>query len=393
MAERKHPDWIKVRAPVSPEYFRTKAILGELKLHSVCQEACCPNIGECFSHRTATFMLMGDVCTRNCPYCAVAHGKVRPLDADEPRRIAEAVARLGLQHVVVTSVDRDDLPDGGAAHFAATAHAIKANPEPARVEVLVPDFQGAFASVETVVESPIDIYNHNIETVPSLYRAVRPGGNYARSLDVIRHAKDVARQIGKPMFTKAGVMLGLGETNAELLDVIRDLRSVECDILTLGQYLRPSAEHIPVARYVPPAEFAEIKTAALAMGFHHVESGPLVRSSYHAWEHVQGVTPAPSIEKIGTAARDSKILTSPCPRRGRREPKVSDGRGATLAVATTLICLLQQARRWCWFLAAASVFFALRLDESAIGALSGVAPLPATPLTRLTPTSPRTRRG
>ena len=179
MAERKHPDWIKVRAPVSPEYFRTKAILGELKLHSVCQEACCPNIGECFSHRTATFMLMGDVCTRNCPYCAVAHGKVRPLDADEPRRIAEAVARLGLQHVVVTSVDRDDLPDGGAAHFAATAHAIKSNPEPARVEVLVPDFQGSFASVETVVDSPIDIYNHNIETVPSLYRAVRPGGNYA----------------------------------------------------------------------------------------------------------------------------------------------------------------------------------------------------------------------
>jgi lipoyl synthase len=287
MAERKHPDWIKVRAPVSPEYFRTKAILGELKLHSVCQEACCPNIGECFSHRTATFMLMGDVCTRNCPYCAVAHGKVRPLDADEPRRIAEAVARLGLQHVVVTSVDRDDLADGGAAHFAATAHAIKANPAPARVEVLVPDFQGSFDSVETVVRSPIDIYNHNIETVPSLYRSVRPGGNYERSLDVIRHAKGSARRLGKPMFSKAGVMLGLGETNLELLDVIRDLRDVECDILTLGQYLRPSPEHIPVARYVPPAEFAELKTAALAMGFHHVESGPLVRSSYHAWEHVQ----------------------------------------------------------------------------------------------------------
>ncbi len=198
----------------------------------------------------------------------------------------EAVARLGLQHVVVTSVDRDDLADGGAAHFAATAHAIKALPAPARVEVLVPDFQGSFASVETVVRSPIDIYNHNIETVPSLYRTVRPGGNYDRSLDVIRHAKDSARQLGKPMFTKAGVMLGLGETNGELLDVIRDLRRVGCDILTLGQYLRPSAQHIAVARYVPPAEFAELKTAALAMGFHHVESGPLVRSSYHAWEHV-----------------------------------------------------------------------------------------------------------
>ena len=287
MAERKHPDWIKVRAPASPEYFRTKAILGGLKLHSVCQEACCPNIGECFSHRTATFILMGDVCTRNCPYCAIAHGTVRPLDGDEPRRIGEAVARLGLQHAVVTSVNRDDLPDGGAAHFAATAHAIKTTHPPARVEVLVPDFQGSFASVETVVRSPIDIYNHNIETVPNLYRTVRPGGNYERSLGVIRHAKDSARRLGKPMLTKAGVMLGLGETNGEVLDAIRDLRGVGCDILTLGQYLRPSAEHIPVARYVPPAEFAQLKEAALAMGFRHVESGPLVRSSYHARDQVQ----------------------------------------------------------------------------------------------------------
>ncbi|MDO8434558.1 MAG: lipoyl synthase [Candidatus Binatus sp.] len=286
MAERRHPDWIKVRAPVSPEYFRTKSILGELKLHTVCQEACCPNIGECFSHRTATFMLMGDVCTRNCPYCAVAHGKVRPLDADEPRRIAEAVAKLGLEHVVVTSVDRDDLEDGGAAHFAATARAIKAESPAARVEVLVPDFQGSFASVETVVASPIDVYNHNIETVPSLYRNVRPGGNYARSLAVLRHAKTAARSSGKRMFTKAGVMLGLGESTTELLEVIGDLRGVGCDILTLGQYLRPSKEHIEVARYVTPAEFAELKLEALAMGFHHVEAGPLVRSSYHAWEHV-----------------------------------------------------------------------------------------------------------
>ena len=286
MTERRHPDWIKVRAPVSPEYFRTKSILGQLKLHTVCQEACCPNIGECFSHRTATFMLMGDVCTRNCPYCAVAHGKVRPLDPDEPARIAEAVAKLGLEHVVVTSVDRDDLPDGGAAHFAATARAIKSLPTPARVEVLVPDFQGSFESVDVVVRSPVDVYNHNIETVPSLYRNVRPGGNYARSLDVLRHAKDTARSLGKSMFTKAGIMVGLGEETNELLRVIRDLSDVECDILTLGQYLRPSQEHIPVARYVTPAEFAELKIEALAMGFHHVESGPLVRSSYHAWEHV-----------------------------------------------------------------------------------------------------------
>ncbi|MGC1676387.1 MAG: lipoyl synthase [Candidatus Binataceae bacterium] len=285
--ERKHPDWIKVRAPVSAEYLRTKSILSELKLHSVCQEACCPNIGECFSHRTATFMLMGDVCTRNCPYCAVAHGKVRPLDPEEPDRIAQAVARLGLQHVVVTSVDRDDLPDGGAAHFAATARAIKHALPASRVEVLVPDFQGEFSSVETVVRAPIDIYNHNIETVPSLYRSVRPGGNYARSLTVLRHAKDTSRRLGREVLTKAGMMLGLGEERGELMRVMRDLRGVECDIVTIGQYLRPSGEHLAVVRYVPPAEFAEIGKEARALGFRHVESGPLVRSSYHAWEHVR----------------------------------------------------------------------------------------------------------
>ncbi len=284
MAERRHPDWIKVRAPASPEYFRTKSILAGLKLHTVCQEACCPNIGECFSHRTATFMLMGDVCTRNCPYCAVAHGKVRPLDPDEPRRIADAVAKLALNHVVVTSVDRDDLPDGGAAHFAATARAIKSMLPATRVEVLVPDFQGSFESVETVVASPIEVYNHNVETVPSLYKTARPGGRYDRSLAVLRHAKSTGR--GRNLLTKTGIMLGLGEERDELLAVLRDLRDVECDILTLGQYLRPSKDHLPVARYVPPGEFAELRRDALALGFRHVESGPLVRSSYHAWEHV-----------------------------------------------------------------------------------------------------------
>jgi lipoyl synthase len=287
MVERKHPDWIKVRAPVSPEYFRTRAILGELKLHSVCQEACCPNIGECFSHHTATFMLMGDVCTRNCPYCAVAHGKVRPLDPDEPRRIAEAVAKLGLQHVVVTSVDRDDLPDGGAAHFAATARAIKQALPAARVEVLVPDFQGSLASVETVVASPVDVYNHNVETVPRLYRKARPGGQYRRSLEVLRHAKVSTRSDQRSLLTKTGIMLGLGEERDELLEVMRDLREIDCDILTLGQYLRPSKEHLPVERYVTPLEFADLKRAGMELGFRHVESGPLVRSSYHAWEHVR----------------------------------------------------------------------------------------------------------
>jgi lipoyl synthase len=286
MTERRHPDWIKVRAPVSPDYFRTRAIVGELRLHTVCQEACCPNIGDCFNHRTATFMLMGDVCTRNCPYCAVTHGRVRPLDPDEPRRIAQAVATLGLQHVVVTSVDRDDLADGGAEHFAATARAIKAVAPSARIEVLVPDFQGARASVETVVRSPIDIYNHNVETVASLYRTIRPGGNYQRSLEVLRHARETGQALSRPLLTKTGIMLGLGEERDEVMRVIADLRAIECDILTLGQYLRPSREHAAVARYVTPAEFAELKRDALAMGFRHVESGPLVRSSYHAWEHV-----------------------------------------------------------------------------------------------------------
>jgi lipoyl synthase len=284
--ERRHPDWLKVRAPASPEYFRTRALLAELKLHTVCQEACCPNIGECFGHRTATFMLMGDVCTRNCPYCAVTHGRVRPLDPDEPRRIAEAVTRLGLQHIVVTSVDRDDLDDGGAAHFAATARAIKQSTPGTRVEVLVPDFKGLPASVETVVHSPVDIYNHNVETVPSLYRKCRPGGHYEVSLEVLRYAKRAAAEEGRAILTKTGIMLGLGEELDELIHVFNDLRAVDCDILTLGQYLRPSLEHLPVVRYVPPAEFAELKRRALTLGFRHVESGPLVRSSYHAWEHV-----------------------------------------------------------------------------------------------------------
>ncbi|MBV8358184.1 MAG: lipoyl synthase [Deltaproteobacteria bacterium] len=284
--ERRHPDWIKVRAPASPEYVSTRALLAELKLHTVCQEACCPNIGECFGHRTATFMLMGDVCTRNCPYCAVTHGHVRPLDPDEPRRVAEAASRLGLQHVVVTSVDRDDLNDGGAAHFAATALAIKQAAPSTRVEVLVPDFKGSRPSVKTVVRSPVDVYNHNVETVPSLYRKCRPGGHYSVSLEVLAYAKQIALESARPVLTKTGIMLGLGEERDELMRVLNDLRMIDCDILTLGQYLRPSQDHLPVVRYVPPAEFAELKRQALALGFRHVEAGPLVRSSYHAWEHV-----------------------------------------------------------------------------------------------------------
>ena len=291
--ERRHPDWIKVRAPTSPEYFRTKALLAELRLHTVCQEACCPNIGECFSHRTATFMLMGDVCTRNCPYCAVAHGKVRPLDPDEPRRIGEAVARLGLDHVVVTSVDRDDLDDGGAAHFAATAVAIRRLRPATRIEVLVPDFKGSYPAVETVRRGAgRDLqsqYRDCAEPLPqsAARRKLSSLARRARACQRFRQNRRPAPAMREQaLLTKAGIMLGLGEETAEVEGVLRDLRAAGCDILTLGQYLRPSREHLPVERYVTPAEFAELKSAAMAMGFRHVESGPLVRSSYHAWEHV-----------------------------------------------------------------------------------------------------------
>ena len=280
----RHPPWLKVRAPGGPGFVETAALVRELDLHTVCQEARCPNIGECWGHRTATFMLLGDTCTRNCSFCAVTHGRPLTVDAGEPRRVAEAVGRLGLRHVVVTSVNRDDLPDGGAAHFAATARALREHVPGCRIEVLVPDFQGDLAAVATVADAPIDIFNHNLETVPRLYKRVRPGARYERSLAVLE-AAGVGRD---PLLTKAGLMLGIGESAPELISVFSDLRAIGCDILTLGQYLRPSAAHLPVDRYVPPEEFDALRTAALELGFRHVESGPLVRSSYHAWAHVPG---------------------------------------------------------------------------------------------------------
>jgi len=279
---RRLPPWLKVRAPGGAEFLETRATVKTLGLHTVCEEAHCPNIGECWSHRTATVMLLGDTCTRNCGFCAVGHGRPLAVDPDEPARVAEAVERLGLRHVVVTSVNRDDLPDGGAGHFAQTARAIKARVPEARVEVLVPDFQGSLAAVRTVVAAPIDILNHNVETVPRLYKRVRPGAKYERSLALL----GAARAARRDCLTKAGLMLGLGETLAEIDRVFLDLRDTDCDILTLGQYLRPSAEHLPVERFVPPDEFAALRQRALEAGFRHVEAGPLVRSSYHAWAHV-----------------------------------------------------------------------------------------------------------
>ena len=279
---RRHPEWIKVTAPSGEAFFETKRLVKELRLHTVCEEAHCPNVGECWHHKTATFMLLGDVCTRNCSFCAVTHGRPVEVDTEEPERVAEGVVRLGLRHVVVTSVDRDDLPDGGAEHFARTARAIRARVPECTVEMLVPDFKGDMAAVNSVVDSPVDILNHNTETVPRLYKRVRPGARYDRSLGLLGHAK----QRRPSLVTKTGLMLGVGEERDELRAVFADLAAVGCNILTLGQYLRPSSSQLPVERYVPPAEFAALRDEALSFGFRHVESGPLVRSSYHAWQHV-----------------------------------------------------------------------------------------------------------
>ena len=282
LPERK-PSWLKVRAPGGPNYLRLKQLMREMELHTVCEEAHCPNVGECWEHGTATFMILGDVCTRNCPYCAVAHGRPPKYDIEEPARVAEAAEQMRLRHVVITSVDRDDLPDFGAQIFAETIREIKRRLPECSVEVLVPDFQGRESSIRTVLEAGPDIYNHNTETVPRLYKRARPGGRYERVMKIFTTAKQIAPHIP----TKSGIILGMGETNEEIEATMRDLRAVDVDILTLGQYLRPGEGHIRLDRYVTPEEFRHFYEVGMAMGFKHVESGPLVRSSYHAWEQVQ----------------------------------------------------------------------------------------------------------
>jgi len=282
LPERK-PPWLKVRAPGGPNYMRLKHLMRELDLHSVCEEAHCPNVGECWEHGTATFMILGDVCTRNCAYCAVAHGRPPKYDIAEPHRVARAIAEMGLQHAVITSVDRDDLPDFGAWVFAETIRQIHERIPGCSVEVLVPDFQGNEDSIRTVLEAGPEIYNHNTETVPRLYKKARPGGRYPRVMEIFRFAKRIAPDIP----TKTGMILGMGETIEEVVAVMRDLREVDVDILTLGQYLRPSEAHIALDRYYTPQEFRQLYEIGMEMGFRHVESGPLVRSSYHAWEQVQ----------------------------------------------------------------------------------------------------------
>ncbi|MGD0992653.1 MAG: lipoyl synthase [Gemmatimonadales bacterium] len=277
------PPWLKVKAPGGPNYAHVRHVMQDLKLHTVCEEAHCPNVGECWEHRAATFMILGDVCTRNCAYCAIAHGTPRTLDTDEPRRLAEAVAAMGLKYIVVTSVDRDDLPNGGAEQFADVVKETRLRLPDTAVELLIPDFKGNEAALRIVVEAKPDILNHNLETVRRLYRLARPGGRYDRALELLARAK----AMDSALPTKSGLMVGLGEEWDELLTAMRDLRSVNVDLLTIGQYLRPSAAHLPVARFYTPDEFAELKRVGLQMGYRHVESGPLVRSSYHAWEQAE----------------------------------------------------------------------------------------------------------
>jgi lipoyl synthase len=279
---RRHPDWIKVKAPGNPNYLRLKRILREKNLHTVCEEARCPNIGECWGNKTATFLILGDTCTRGCRFCAIDKGKPLALDPEEPRNVALVVKGLGLDHIVVTSVNRDDLPDGGAAHFAKTVFWIKALNPQIRVELLIPDFEGNLQALKTVVESGIEILNHNIETVPRLYGKVRPGHTYECSLNILTEAKKFRHDV----LTKSGLMLGVGETYDEVIATLQELREKKVDIVTLGQYLQPSNRQLKVDRYVTPDEFKEFRMVGEKLGFRHVESGPLVRSSYHAWSHV-----------------------------------------------------------------------------------------------------------
>jgi lipoyl synthase len=287
------PEWLKAKAPGGDTFHNLKKLTRDLHLHTVCESAQCPNIGECWNQKSATFMMLGNLCTRRCGFCAVPKGRPEPIDFDEPRRVAEAVATLGLEHAVITSVNRDDNLAGGARIFAMVIHEIRRQAPGCRVEVLIPDFQGNREAIQIVVDARPEVLNHNTESVPRLYRVVRSGARYERTLELLRYSKE----LNPAGVTKSGVMVGLGEETHELLAVFRDLAAVGCDILTIGQYLRPSRNHLPMARLYTPREFAELKTEALKMGFRHVESGPLVRSSYHA--HEQAAATGLALSRIG----------------------------------------------------------------------------------------------
>ena len=276
----RRPEWLKVGLPRGENYAEIKGLVRRHRLHTVCEEARCPNVGECWSAGTATFMILGDTCTRSCGFCAVKTGRPATLDLDEPRRLAEAVQKMNLTHAVITSVNRDELPDGGAAIFAESIRAIRRALPACRVEVLIPDFRGVWSALQTVLDAAPDILNHNTETVPRLYSRVRPQARYERTLELLQRAKTHGA------FTKTGIMAGIGERDDEVIEVMRDLRAVDCDVLTIGQYLQPTKEHLPVERFVAPDTFAHWRREALAMGFRYCESGPLVRSSYHAEQQV-----------------------------------------------------------------------------------------------------------
>jgi lipoic acid synthetase len=272
------PDWLRVRLPSGENYFRLKGMMRGLELHTVCEEARCPNVAECWGQGTATFMILGDVCTRSCGFCAVKTGLPQFLDEEEPARVAEAVGAMGLRHAVITSVNRDELPDGGASIFAATIRAVRGRSPETSIEVLIPDFKGSREALEIVLAAKPEILNHNVETVPRLYKKARPGANYSQSIELLRRVKE----IGAGVVSKTGIMLGLGETNEEVEALMRDLVAVGVDVFTIGQYLQPTKEHLPVERFVHPDEFRELGELGKSLGFRHVESGPLVRSSYHA---------------------------------------------------------------------------------------------------------------
>jgi lipoic acid synthetase len=318
-ALRRHPDWIRARMPSGESYHELKGLLRGLSLNTVCEEARCPNIGECWDQRTATIMILGDTCTRACGFCAVKTGRPTWFDDDEPRRVAEAVGALGLEHVVVTSVARDDLPDGGARIFAETIERMRGTSPGMGIEVLIPDFDGADERLRTVMDARPDILNHNLETVRRLQKPVRRRARWDRSLYVLRRAKEMAHEIGYPAHTKSSLMVGLGETRDELTEAFDALREVDVDILTIGQYLRPSMQHLPLERYYHPDEFAEMKVEALALGFRHVESAPLVRSSYHARDQVPGA-------ELKRLRRQATIDTEG--RIGEARLRVGDARGS-----------------------------------------------------------------
>ena len=279
------PPWLKIRAPTDPRITTLKKLLRDERLHTVCEEASCPNLGECFTNGTATFMIMGDLCTRRCPFCDVAHGRPQALDSSEPEHLANAVQRMALNYVVITSVDRDDLRDGGAAHFADCVRAVRERVPSIRIEILVPDFRGRMEkALDALLQAPPDVFNHNLETIPALYRKVRPGSDYAWSLELIRRFKAAVPDVP----TKSGLMLGLGESIGEVKSVLKDLRRHDCDMVTIGQYLQPSRAHLPVERFVTPEEFDDLADFGRALGFHNVASAPLVRSSYHADQQATG---------------------------------------------------------------------------------------------------------